>query len=161
MADNKLTVKQEKFIVNVFKGMTQRDAYIDAYNAHYAVETIDANASRLARTEKVSQRLAELREQVISDAVMSVTERKERLSQLAREDVKKPLTGKEVVLSVAELNKMEHIYDELTPVGTTIVNSFTFILPDGTKVSPKQLMEVNPAEGNNEQRHSVTKETDA
>jgi len=45
--------------------------------------------------------------------------------------------------AINELNKMEHIYEDKTPEGRVIVNSFTFILPDGTRVSPKELKGIN------------------
>jgi len=45
--------------------------------------------------------------------------------------------------AINELNKMDHIYEDKTPEGRVIVNSFTFILPDGTRVSPKELKGIN------------------
>ena len=80
----KLSQRQEKFALNLFSGMTQREAYKDAYGAKYALSTIDANASRLANNVKVLSKLEELRNQVSNDKVMSVQERKERLSEIAR-----------------------------------------------------------------------------
>ena len=80
----KLTQKQEKFVLNLFSGMSQREAYIQAYNAHYEMTTVDANASRLASNDKVLARLTELQLKSESDKIMSVTERKERLSEISR-----------------------------------------------------------------------------
>ena len=42
MPSNKLNVKQEKFIQNIVKGMSQREAYKEAYNATYADKDIDS-----------------------------------------------------------------------------------------------------------------------
>jgi len=106
-----LTTKQEKFTINVFKGMTQRDAYIDAYHPSYAIGTIDANASRLANSEKVLARLAELQGKVEAKAIATVGERKERLSEIARAELRSPATPKEAIMAITELNKMEHVYD--------------------------------------------------
>lgn len=80
----KLTTKQEQFTLNVFSGMSQREAYIKAYDANYAIATIDANASRLANNDKVLARLEYLQKKVESDKIMEVKERKERLSEIGR-----------------------------------------------------------------------------
>jgi len=79
-----LTQKQETFTQNLFKGMYQRDAYIDAYHPTYALTTIDANASRLANNEKVIARLDELRQKAEDASVATVLERKRILTELAR-----------------------------------------------------------------------------
>ena len=81
---DKLTQKQENFCLNVFQGMSQREAYIQSYKPNYAITTIDANASRLASNEKVLKRLTELREKAQNNKIASVIERKEILSEIAR-----------------------------------------------------------------------------
>lgn len=81
---DKLTQKQENFCLNVFQGMSQREAYIQSYKPNYAITTIDANASRLASNEKVLKRLTELREKTQNSKIASVIERKEILSEIAR-----------------------------------------------------------------------------
>jgi hypothetical protein len=81
---DKLTQKQENFCLNVFQGMSQREAYIQSYKPNYAITTIDANASRLASNEKVLKRLSELREKAQNNKIASVIERKEILSEIAR-----------------------------------------------------------------------------
>lgn len=80
----KLTQKQETYTLNLFKGMYQRDAYIDAYHPAYALSTIDANASRLANNEKVKTRSEELRKQAEDDSIASVVERKQILTEITR-----------------------------------------------------------------------------
>jgi hypothetical protein len=80
-----LTGKQEKFVLNLFQGMSQREAYIKAgYSANFAPAIIDSNACRLAKSNKVLVRLTELNSKVENAAIMSVTERRERLSEIAR-----------------------------------------------------------------------------
>ena len=81
---SRLTQKQENFCLNVFQGMSQREAYIQSYKPNYAITTIDANASRLASNEKVLKRLTELREKAQNSKIASVIERKEILSEIAR-----------------------------------------------------------------------------
>lgn len=80
----RLTQKQEIFAQGIFKGMYQRDAYIEAYRPSYALSTIDANASRLAHNEKVLARLKELNEAIETDTIASVTERKQVLTEIMR-----------------------------------------------------------------------------
>ncbi len=80
----KLTQKQETFTQNLFEGMYQRDAYIDAYQPNYALSTIDANASRLAHNEKVLARLTVLRQKAEDATVATVLERKQRLTEISR-----------------------------------------------------------------------------
>ncbi len=81
---NKLTVKQEKFILNVFSGMNQSEAYRQAGYANNSLATVKANASRLATSANVLQRLEKLQLKAESSKIMSVIERKERLSEIAR-----------------------------------------------------------------------------
>lgn len=71
----------EIFALAIFKGMSQKDAAIVAgYKESRAYET----ASRLVRYGKVKARIEELHAKAESDAVMSVHERKARLSEIAR-----------------------------------------------------------------------------
>ena len=51
-----LRPKQEKFIQNIIKGMSQRQAYKQAYNAKYSEKSIDEKASTLFNSEKVQER---------------------------------------------------------------------------------------------------------
>jgi len=81
----KLTPKQEQFTLNIFSGMSQREAYIKAgYSSNMLPNTIDRNASALANSNKILTRLNALKKKAESDKVMSVKERKERLSEIGR-----------------------------------------------------------------------------
>ena len=81
----RLTKRQEQFTLNIFSGMSQREAYAQAgYSTKYAIEILDSNASHLANSSKVLARLNELRSKVANDKIMGVQERKERLSEIAR-----------------------------------------------------------------------------
>ena len=108
-----LTVKQERFIINVFKGMTQRDAYIDAYHPNYSIENVDSNASRLSSNDKVTARLAELQGEVKSEAIAGEIERQEKLSELYRAETERKPTPKEIVMAIAEHNKMTRVYSDM------------------------------------------------
>lgn len=81
----KLTQRQEFFAQNLFKGMTQRDSWINAgYSSNYPVADIDSHACNLAKTDKIKTRIAELNEKTESALVSTVTERKRRLTELQR-----------------------------------------------------------------------------
>ena len=83
--DLKLTQKQENFCLNIIAGMSQREAYVKAgYSDKQAPGTIDRNAYALAQRNYIVTRIAELKADLESKTIMSVKERKERLSELAR-----------------------------------------------------------------------------
>lgn len=125
-----LTTKQEKFVQNLVKGMSQREAYKDAYNAEkMADKTIDTKACLLFKKEKVRERYDELRG-AIQDVeevrtIMSVIERKEWLTKIINGEVKEEATvlrGEEIIRykkapslndklkALDTLNKMEGEY---------------------------------------------------
>ena len=82
---NNLTPKQERFTLNLFKGLSQREAYIQAgYSKNNSPNTIDRHAYDLANNDKVLTRFNELRDMTTTEAVMPVIERKERLSEIGR-----------------------------------------------------------------------------
>lgn len=83
--DTKLTQKQERFALNLFQGMSQREAYLKAgYSSKQSLVTIDRNACGLLKNNKVLTRLEELREKAQNSKIASVIERKEILSEIAR-----------------------------------------------------------------------------
>jgi len=61
MANEKLTIKQEKYVQGLFAGLSQREAYKQAYDAkNMKDETIDRNACELARSNKIATRMEQL-----------------------------------------------------------------------------------------------------
>ena len=57
-----LTHKQEQFCQNIISGMTQHDAYKNAYDAkNMSNKSIDENASKIMKNAKVAPRIAELK----------------------------------------------------------------------------------------------------
>lgn len=61
MASDKLTIKQEKYAQGLFTGLSQREAYKQAYNCENMTDkSIDEVACILAADLKVSSRLDEL-----------------------------------------------------------------------------------------------------
>ena len=80
-----LTAKQEKFVQNIIDGMNQADAYRNSYNVKKMSDNaIYREASLLMENPKVSQRLTELREEMIKPTIMSAQERLEWLTNVVR-----------------------------------------------------------------------------
>ena len=80
-----LTPKQERFIQNIVSGMSQRQAYKDAYNAENMTdESIDVEACKLFNDTKVSQRYHELMEELKDKAIMTATERMIWLTEVVK-----------------------------------------------------------------------------
>ena len=76
-----LTAKQEKFVQNIVNGMSQIDAYKDAYSAgQMSDNAISREASLLMKNPKVAQRHKELGDKTASKAIMTAQERLEYLS---------------------------------------------------------------------------------
>lgn len=68
-----LTDKQEKFAQGIAKGLTQADAYREAYDCeNMKPESIWSNASQLASDTKVAQRVEELKERALKRYDVSV-----------------------------------------------------------------------------------------
>lgn len=80
-----LTTKQEKFVQNIVKGMSQREAYRDAYNAERMSENaIDREASLLLKNPKITQRHKELGMATEQDTIMTAKERLEYLTRVVK-----------------------------------------------------------------------------
>ena len=83
-----LTIKQEKFIQNIVNGMSQREAYKDAYNAKYKDEVIDVRACESFKSSKVQVRYNELIKQLEDESIMSAKERMKWLSDVVNGKIK-------------------------------------------------------------------------
>ena len=103
-----LTAKQEKFCQNIIKGMTQADAYRDAYSCKKMTDNaIYTEASLLVDNPKISQRIQELRKQVAQTSIMSAQERLQWLTDLVHDSV----TNTDAKLRAMEImNKMTGEY---------------------------------------------------
>jgi phage terminase small subunit len=66
----KLTDKQEKFVQELIKGKSQREAYREAYpgSKKWTDNSIDARASRLFKSDKVLTRYNEIHDKMIAEA---------------------------------------------------------------------------------------------
>lgn len=83
----KLTAKQEKFVQELIKGKSQREAYKIAYpnSKKWTENAIDSRASRLLKTDKVLTRYNELKSKLQKEAEEEcIVEAKEVLREFAR-----------------------------------------------------------------------------
>lgn len=83
-----LTPKQERFIQNIVSGMTQRQAYKEAFQVDYDDNAIDVNACKLFNETKIQLRYKELLEELKDVAIMNATERMIWLSNVVNGKVK-------------------------------------------------------------------------
>lgn len=113
-----LTPKQEKFIQGIVSGLSQREAYKQAYNtSRMKEETIDVKASELFNDGKVTVRYKALmkehkdkalytREEAINDLIW--------MKEKAREDIEcrglRQANGGHFLKAVNELCQLEDLY---------------------------------------------------
>lgn len=126
-----LTSKQEKYVNNLVKGMSQRIAYRNAYpsSKKWKDETVDSKASTLLKNEKVKERYEELAGKIRAKeekrTIMNALERKEWLTKVINNEIleeeryifdgeeitiKKPTNVKTKITALDTLNKMDGEY---------------------------------------------------
>lgn len=118
----KLSAKQEKFVNGLISGLSQRQAYI---NAGYSTQghselTIDSNASRLFKNNKVLARYNELMEEHKNEALWTRKDAVNTLKWLLQKSMKsitdyddgyvKKGTADAILGTVKELNQLELLY---------------------------------------------------
>lgn len=132
---DRLTGKQEKFVNGLVSGMSQREAYLSAYNTQrMKAETVDKRACELLKNGKIAGRFDELvaeaakeacwtRERAIRDLlevrdialghIRQTREIREHFDANLKRDLADlpPNAVKLVVSSTAELNKLCNLYD--------------------------------------------------
>ena len=92
-SDYMLTIKQEKFVNNLVKGLSQRKAYRAAFpnSKKWKDETVDNKASKLFNSDEVKARYEELHTELKSkmeaESIMTVTERMKWLSDVIKGNV--------------------------------------------------------------------------
>ena len=82
-----LTPRQEKFCIEYSKCGNARQAYIAAGYSHKKDSTVDVNACRLLKTDKVQRRLQELAEEAKNDAIADIQEMQEVLTRIIRQNM--------------------------------------------------------------------------
>jgi phage terminase small subunit len=83
-----LTNLQQRVATNVLAGMTQRQAYLSAGGSAKEDATADVCASEILRNPQVVEFMDSMKAEAVSNAVMSRQEALEKLSNLARTDLK-------------------------------------------------------------------------
>jgi len=83
-----LTELQQRVAINVLAGMSQRQAYYAAGGSATSDESADATVSALLSNTKVKAFMDSMKEAALSEAVMTRQEALEKLSALARTDMK-------------------------------------------------------------------------
>ena len=94
-SDNMLRPKQEKFIQNIIKGMSQRQAYKEAYDVKYSDKSIDEKASTLFNSGKVQERYKELLQQLEDKSIMNAKDRMIWLTKVVNGEIKHISYGSE------------------------------------------------------------------
>jgi len=120
MTTNKLTNKQEKFVQGLIKGLSQRQAYIEAYPRaeKWKESAIDSQASILLKNSKVLERYQELAKKAEDEAIMSSKERKKWLSDIVTtgemtvNNIRIPVKAADRLKAMDILNKMDSEYIE-------------------------------------------------
>ena len=83
---DKLTPKEELFCtLVVVEGLSQRQAYREAYDTNASDEVVDVAGSRLSKKAKVQLRSQELRTALVSPSIADRKERMEMWSDIARD----------------------------------------------------------------------------
>lgn len=84
---DKLTARQEKFVQNIIRGMSQREAYKKSFNPKNSSDkTIDETACRLFNTDKIQARYNEILQKMEDKAIMSAEERLKFLTQVVNDE---------------------------------------------------------------------------
>ena len=124
-----LTPKQEKFAQCVASGMTQADAYREAFGqGKYTDKTLIETASKLIATPNVNARVKLLQNELANKALWTREESVQTLKQLLLDTER----GNEIVSAVKELNAMhgynaptKHIVEgslEVTKIVRKVIN---------------------------------------
>tara|TARA_Y100000310_G_scaffold187118_1_gene187209 strand:- start:695 stop:1165 length:471 start_codon:yes stop_codon:yes gene_type:complete len=149
-----LTKKQELFCVNIFQGMTQRDAWINAgYSDKYALVDIDTHACHLANKDKIKTRIDDLRNQAASSAIGTVQEREEILTDIYKETKTYPAHKMQ---AIDIHNKMTNVYkQEVSLPVDELSEAFVFSLFSRMQANRKQLQEgVDESEGSSQDKEA-------
>ncbi|MFC1985191.1 terminase small subunit [Chloroflexota bacterium] len=95
-------------------------------------------ASRMLTKANIQQYIAELRGGIKGAQIADIKERKEILTKIIRTPIDpKSIMASHVTQATDIINKMDRVYTEAVPKEGEVYNTFVFVLPDGTRLSPK------------------------
>lgn len=125
-----LTPKQEVFVQGIIKGLSQADAYREAYNcSKMSDNSIYVNASKLMSDTKIAQRLKELRDQLATPNIMSAQERLEWLTEFVNTGEKFNLSA-DKIRAIDTMNKMTGEYVQKVEAAVTNAVNINIELSD-------------------------------
>lgn len=115
--------RKEKFAQCMAMGLSQRKAYREAFESsrEWKDNTVDSRASELYRLPEIRDRVQEIKAQAASEAVMTIIERKEWLTNLI---VNSSDSTKNKLHAVDLLNKMDGAYIEKVEMSGEVNNPF-------------------------------------
>ena len=117
-----LTAKQEKFVQGLVSGLSQRQAYYEAFpnSKKWKPETVDVKASELFKHDKVLVRYNELMDEHKNKALWTREEAINELKWLYKQAIKsikeqdegyvRQGTSSALLGAIQELNKLEDLY---------------------------------------------------
>ena len=142
-----LNAKQEMFVQNLVKGMSQREAYKKAYNATYDPKAIDSKACNLFNSDKIQARYKELMEEIKDQSIMTAIERRKWLTdvingkELETVEITLPDGQKELVGSKeADLNTKMKAMDMLNKMDGEYITNHKI---SGDKDNPVNIVDLS------------------
>lgn len=113
--DNGLTDKQERFVLALIEGKSQREAYKAVYSSKMSDDAIDRKASALFCKDVVKGRYEELKAKVIQkaedEAIVTATEVLRELKHIAFDDISNYLSFHTEKIKIGVNDKGEDVYD--------------------------------------------------
>ena len=133
-----LTPRQELFCHHLFSGKTATES---ASIAGYA----PGNCDKLLKTTRISQKLAQLKAKLESETMNTIVADSREIGEKLTEILRSPFDPDDVMithrLTAADiLNKMARVYLDTAPREGEVYNTVVFVLPDGTRLEPNQLI---------------------
>ncbi len=115
---DKLTEKQERFVQNLIKGMSQVEAYRQVYSTkNMSDNACYREASVLSKNPKVSQRYKELAQKTENAVILTAQERLEWLSRVIRGEDD---STSDKLKAIDLMNKMQGEYSQTQRVVASV-----------------------------------------
>lgn len=138
--DVKLTQKQEKFVQELIKGKSQREAYRTAYpsSLKWKDNVVDVKASELLKNGKVMVRHNELKNKVIKRA--------EEKAIITAEDIIKEIASiaKDDISNYLEFKTVKTVVNHDEETGEPIVDYRTIVdMKDSVDIDTKNISEIS------------------
>jgi phage terminase small subunit len=106
------------FCLEYAKSGNARQAYKSAGYKCNSDESVDANASRLLRNDKVKERLAELAEEIKKDSIADIQEMQEILTSIIRQQKDEEVIVCEPIGGARKMNKGASLKEVISAINT-------------------------------------------